>query len=104
MQSSWWADFRTDAGYGNFGATLRAGDAIVGGAVVHRFSYAPNHCFFYIPDGPVVPADESLAAGVFRRVLDAVLDQRDSETDTVSHLRIEPRWLQLPPFVSGFRA
>jgi lipid II:glycine glycyltransferase (peptidoglycan interpeptide bridge formation enzyme) len=103
MQSSWWADFRTHAGYGYFGAVLRSGHRILGGAVVMRFSYAPEHCFYYIPDGPVLPEDESQAPEVFAAILDDVECHRRAEPETVSHLRIEPRWFSLPGFVAGFR-
>ncbi len=103
MQSSWWADFRVNYEYQHFAAILKAQGAIVGGAVVLKFSYAPESCFYYIPEGPVLPDDESIAGEVFEAVLEAIEDQRKTETQTVSHLRIEPRLNRLPGFLSGFR-
>ena len=69
MRSSWWADFRVEAGYGNFGVVLRNRGAILGGAVVLTYEYAPGHCFYYIPEGPVLPAGERAASEVFATVL-----------------------------------
>src|SRR5687767_15946421 len=104
MQSSWWADFRTEAGYEHFAAILKHQKAILGGAVVMKFSSTPQSCFYYIPDGPVLPRDESSAEAVFEALLEAIDDQRKTETLTVTHLRVEPRWERLPAFVSGFRS
>jgi len=103
MQSSWWADFRVEAGYGNFGVVLRNRGAVVGGAVVLTYEYAPGHCFYYIPEGPVLPAGERAASEVFAAILEAIEERRRTESRTVSHLRIEPRWERLPDFVQGFR-
>lgn len=103
MQSSWWAEFRTTAGFEHFGIMLKHGGAILGGAVVLKFAYADDRCFYYVPEGPVLPADESAAEDVFEATLQAIADRRRAEPQTVSHLRIEPRWPRLPSFVSGFR-
>src|SRR5436309_14367540 len=104
MQSSWWADFRTTVGYGHFGAILKDKNGIVGGAVVQRFPYAPQRCFYYIQDDPVRPRDEFVPGEVFRASLENIEARRKAENETVSHLRSEPRWERLPSFVSGFRA
>ncbi len=103
MQSSWWAEFRATAGWRHFGAVLKNDGAIIGGAVVMKFSHSERRCFYYIPEGPVLPDDESAATPVFEAVLQAVEDRRQAEEETVSHLRIEPRWQRLPGFVEGFR-
>jgi len=103
MQSSWWADFRTSYGYEHFGIILKDPNGIVGGALVLKFSYAPDRCFYYIPEGPVLPSDESIAGEVFQAILGEIEERRKTEPEVVSHLRIEPRWQRLPGFVSGFR-
>lgn len=103
MQSSWWADFRVAAGYEHFGAILRHRSAIVGGAVVLKYCWDDESCFYYIPEGPALPSDESAAAEVFEAVLAAIDDHRRTEQQTVSHLRMEPRWEQLPEYVREFR-
>jgi lipid II:glycine glycyltransferase (peptidoglycan interpeptide bridge formation enzyme) len=103
MQSSWWAEFRTIAGYEHFGIMLKDGDTILGGAVVMKFTYADDHCFYYTPEGPVLPADESMAGPVFEAILAAVEERRRTEQQRISHLRIEPRWQRLPSFVVGFQ-
>src|SRR5258706_5596159 len=102
MQSSWWAEFRAASGYRCFGVTVKDRDAIVGGAMVMRWSFAPGGCFYCIPEGPVLPADASLAAEVFESILGSVDRHRRSEDRTVSHLRIEPRWRHRPDFVREF--
>ena len=103
MQSSWWAEFRAGAGYESFGVTLKERDAIVGGAMVMKWSYAPGRCFYYIPDGPVLTGDEPAAGEVFAGILEYIDKRRKTEGKTVSHLRIEPRWRCLPGFVRGFQ-
>src|SRR6266513_5323255 len=104
MQTSWWVEFREYCGFENFGITLKDGNDIGGGAVVLKYAYAEDHCFYYIQDGPVLPGDPLVAEAVFRAILEAIEERRKTEQEAVSHLRIEPRWLCLPGFVSGFRA
>jgi lipid II:glycine glycyltransferase (peptidoglycan interpeptide bridge formation enzyme) len=103
MQSSWWVEFRNYCGFENFGITLMDGNEFAGGAVVLKLSYAEGHCFYYIQDGPVLPRDPLVAEEIFQVVLDTLEERRETEAETVSHLRIEPRWTSLPGFVSGFR-
>ncbi len=103
MQSSWWAIFRSAVGYQYFAVTVKDQDTIVGGALVARWSYAPQSCFYYMQDGPVLPGDESSAAEVYNAIRRNVEEHRRAEEQTVSHLRIEPRWQRLPSFVRGFR-
>jgi lipid II:glycine glycyltransferase (peptidoglycan interpeptide bridge formation enzyme) len=103
MQSSWWADYLATRGWGHFGVVVKDGETIVGGAQVMAYVYAPGHCFYYIPEGPVLPRDESDSAQVFQHVMNFIERKRKEENHAVSHLRVEPRWEQLPGFVSGFR-
>ena len=103
MQSSWWAHFRATVGYAYFGVTLKDQDAIVGGALVTKWSYAPGRSFYYVQDGPVLPEDEPAARQVFETILERVAEHRKAEEETVSHLRIEPRWRRPPGFVQGFQ-
>lgn len=103
MQTSWWADFRARADYRHFGVILRHGGAVIGGAMVQKLPYSSRSTFYYIQDGPVLPKDPEVARAVFEAVLAAVDEDRKAEPSPVSHLRIEPRWLEVPPFVSGFR-
>ncbi len=103
MQSSPWAQFRARSGSEHFAVTLKDGDAIVGGALVGKWTYEPGRCFYYVQEGPVLPADEAGAAEVFDAVLASIERHRKAEDATVSHLRIEPRWQHLPDFVRGFR-
>lgn len=103
MQSSLWARFRADIGCEYFAVTIKDGDAIVGGALVGKWQHSPGQCFYYIQDGPVLPDDQGTAAQVFDEVLASVERHARAEDTTVSHLRIEPRWQDLPGFVGGFR-
>jgi len=103
MQSSWWADFRATTGFEYFGVTLKDQGALVGGAVVTKLSYASDSCFYYIQDGPVLPYEGPAANQVFEAILNAIEKRRQTEKETISHLRIEPRWQRLPSFVRGFQ-
>lgn len=103
MQSSAWAQFRARGGCEHFAVTLKDGEAIVGGALVGKWTYSPGHCFYYVQEGPVLPADEAGAAEVFGAVLGSIERHRKAEEATVSHLRIEPRWQRLPEFAHGFQ-
>jgi lipid II:glycine glycyltransferase (peptidoglycan interpeptide bridge formation enzyme) len=102
MQSSWWADFRATTGWQSFGVVLKLESRILGGATVMKFDYAPEHCFYYIPEGPVLPATQSPAEQVFQKILAVIEKRRAHEARIVSHLCIEPRWQHVPPFVRGF--
>src|SRR2546430_10105645 len=104
MQTSWWVEFRNYCGFENFGITLKDGNDIVGGAVVLKYSYSEDCCFYYIQDGPVLPGDPLVAEEIFRVVLEAIEDRRKTEREAVSHMRIEPCWFSLSGFVSGFGA
>ena len=104
MQSSWWALCRSPVGFEHFAVTVKDQDTILGGALVAKWSYAPQSCFYYIQDGPVLPGDDDSAGDVYQAILDVIEKHRMAEPQTVSHLRIEPRWQQLPEFVRGFRA
>lgn len=103
MQTSWWTDFRATAGFGHFGTMVTAGSEIVGGVIVQRFSLDAKTCFYYMQDGPVVPDDDEAASDVFASIMSSVECQVAMEPQTVSHLRIEPRWQRLPAWVTGFR-
>lgn len=102
MQSSWWADFRLTAGYEHFATILKSRNEIIGGAVIMKFSYTEDCCFYYIPDGPVIPENKPIREEVFRSILNAIDDRRIKEEQIVSHLRIEPRWKNLPKFAADF--
>jgi lipid II:glycine glycyltransferase (peptidoglycan interpeptide bridge formation enzyme) len=92
-----------NAGYRHFGAVVRDSGRIVGGALVLKRAFSGHQSFYYAPEGPVLPRDPDLAEAVFERVLEAVHEHRRAEPDVISHLRIEPRWLEVPAFVAGFR-
>jgi lipid II:glycine glycyltransferase (peptidoglycan interpeptide bridge formation enzyme) len=101
MQSSWWADFRSTTGYENFGAILSSHDHLLGGAVVHRFCPDDARCFYYLPDGPVLPTATSDCALILDALLTSIDDRRRHDDRTVTHLRVEPRWTALPDCVAA---
>jgi lipid II:glycine glycyltransferase (peptidoglycan interpeptide bridge formation enzyme) len=103
MQSSCWARFRAAVGFDYFAVTLKDGRDIIGGALVTRVPADDDgSCFYYVQEGPVLPADEASAKQVFDGVLQSIERHRHADELTVSHLRIEPRWQTLPHFVQGF--
>jgi lipid II:glycine glycyltransferase (peptidoglycan interpeptide bridge formation enzyme) len=103
MQSSWWAEFMLTRRWDHFGIAVSDDARIVGGARVMRYGPAPGTCYYYIPEGPVLPDRESDAEEVFQQVIGFIDERRKNENQTVSHLRLEPRWRELPSFVRGFQ-
>lgn len=103
MQTSWWADFRVTTGFEHFGAVIRHQGSVIGGGIVHKLARDEDTCFYYIPEGPVLPADESAAETVLASLLHGIDARRAYEAETVSHLRIEPRWERMPVFMREFR-
>lgn len=103
MQTSWWSEFRVEAGFDHFGAVLRHQGEILGGAVVQKYWWDDGMCFYYIPDGPVLPDNPQVARQVLETVLGAIDKRRASEEETVSHLRMEPRWEKLPEPLENWR-
>jgi lipid II:glycine glycyltransferase (peptidoglycan interpeptide bridge formation enzyme) len=101
MQTSWWAEFRAMAGYRNFGAMIRQRGVVLGGGVVHVLSWDDAHGFYYLPDGPILPTDESLAADVTQGLMTTVRERMRREVFHVTHLRIEPRSSTLPPALAA---
>jgi lipid II:glycine glycyltransferase (peptidoglycan interpeptide bridge formation enzyme) len=102
-QSTWWAEFLRVNNWGHFGVVLRDGSEIVGGAIVLKRRFASGRCFYYLPQGPVLPANEADAEAAFAAIMSHIDDRRRSESRLVSHLRIEPRWKSRPAFVQGCR-
>src|SRR5688500_8853559 len=89
-QSTWWAEFLGTRGWGHFGVVLRDAGEIVGGASVLKKRFASGRCYYYLPQGPVLPADPTDAKAAFEAIMGYIDEQRRSESRTVSHLRIEP--------------
>ncbi|MEM9629434.1 MAG: peptidoglycan bridge formation glycyltransferase FemA/FemB family protein [Pseudomonadota bacterium] len=104
MQSSWWAAFLADRGWDNFGIVFRDGDDIVGGGRVLTRFFADDACYFYMPEGPVLPDDAADARQIFEATIAHIERRRAQDPHRVSHLRLEPRWHHRPDFVRGFRA
>ena len=104
MQSSWWSDFMASTGWDHFGMVLRDRGTIVGGAMLWRWAYEPESCFYFVPEGPVLMRADSIAdqAQAFQAFMDFIDEKRRHETCVVSHLRIEPPWETLPAFVQDF--
>ncbi|MGI9492431.1 MAG: lipid II:glycine glycyltransferase FemX [Geminicoccaceae bacterium] len=103
MQSTWWADLMALRGWGHFGAVFRDGEEILGGARVLTRSFAPGKCYYYVPEGPVLPNDEADAKQLFEAFLAFIEQKRQQEPECVSHLRLEPRWTARPEFVQDCR-
>lgn len=103
MQSSWWAEFRTAAGFEYETVIARDGHTIIGGAMVYEYSPADSCSYYYIPEGPVLPSERTPAREVLSALLKTLDEERRETNKVISHLRIEPRWTALPGFVHGFR-
>ncbi len=103
MQSSWWAHYMNQRGWGHFGAILRDGDQILGGARALKQAFSNEYSFYYLPEAPVLPPDPDDAQQVFEATLNYLDARRQKESTTISHVRIEPRWLSMPGFITGYR-
>jgi lipid II:glycine glycyltransferase (peptidoglycan interpeptide bridge formation enzyme) len=103
-QTAWWADILSTYGCRTFEVVVgKSEDSILGGARVLAESFAHGKCYYYVPDGPVLPADPAEAKYVFAATMISIDMQRRSERRVVSHVRLEPRWQVTPEFVRGFR-
>lgn len=103
MQTSWWAKFMATRDWGYFGVIVNHGETILGGARVLQRYYRPGYCYYYIPEGPALPAYPEVGAQVFRYLMNYIEQMRQREAAKVSHLCIEPRWTVLPDYVTGFQ-
>jgi peptidoglycan pentaglycine glycine transferase (the first glycine) len=102
MQTSWWGRFRAQHGYEPSLLMLKSGGVVVGGALVLRFAVDDDQCFYLVPEGPVLAGDDEARAQVFEALLAGIDAMRQDDPLVVSHVRIEPRWTQLPAYVRGF--
>ena len=84
---------------------LKDGETIVGGAVVFRYTFGPDKCYYYMPDGPVLPESDPISdqKQAFDAILEFIERERQDEQRVVSHLCLNPRWERVPDFVTGFR-
>lgn len=103
MQSTWWANFMALRGWGHFGAVFKDVEEVLGGARVLTRSFAPGRCYYYVPEGPVLPDDEADAEQLFEAFLAFIDRKRQQEPERISHLRLEPRWAARPRFVQNCR-
>ncbi|MFG0260906.1 MAG: hypothetical protein ACF788_00740, partial [Novipirellula sp. JB048] len=103
-QFSWWAELLASRNWGHFVVLVhdRAGE-LVGGARVYIRYFAEGRCYYHIPEGPVLPAEPKAAAQVFAALMEQIDAHRKADPCRVSHLRVEPRWLTQPAFMSSFR-
>lgn len=101
-QSSWWADFLTCVGWEDFGLVFSDDEGIVGGARVLSIPFTDDKNYFYVPHGPVLPENPEDAKQVFELFLQGIEQRRRNEEKLISHLRLEPRWEELPGFIQGF--
>lgn len=70
MQSSWWIDLMGEYGWGYQDAFyLDGNESIQGGAKMLEKEYQPGKWFYYIPDGFVLPDNQTEAAAQFQALL-----------------------------------
>lgn len=92
MQGAAWIRCRAEDGYGHLAIMLRDEDRrLVGGAVVGRWAYGDNQAFYYVQEGPLLPAEPQWAGVVMEAILSRLERHRRDDPALVSHLRIEPR-------------
>jgi lipid II:glycine glycyltransferase (peptidoglycan interpeptide bridge formation enzyme) len=103
MQTSWWANIKAASGWNHFDVIIKDIQGILGGARVYTRSFTPGACYYYVPDGPVLPAGKAAAEQVFQEIIAEIDEKRKQDPDVVSHLRLETRWAHRPGFVRGCR-
>ena len=103
-QRLWWADLLAQRGWGHFEVVVGDDeDRILGGARVLVETFGSDKAYFYVPDGPVLPPEPGEAARVFEATLRFMDEQREAAPCAVSHVRIEPRWTEVPAFAAGLK-
>lgn len=103
-QHLWWADLLAQRGWGHFEVAVGNEDGdIVGGCRVMVESFAPGKAYYQVPDGPVLPGEPDEARRVFEATLRFIDEQRQADPWDVSHVRIEPRWTELPEFARSLK-
>ncbi len=101
VQSSWWADLQTTCGWSHFSVIVRDGEDVLGGARILSRHIDDKRCFYYVPEGPILPADEDDAKQVLEAFLAHVDGRRKRLGQQVTHLRLEPRWASVPACLAG---
>ena len=101
-QSSWWAAAHHDPQARAFGVLVREDGILHGGGIFLREAKGDGLASYRIVDGPVLPAEPQVAACVFRALLALLQQRRRREEALITHLRLEPRWRDLPEFVLPF--
>ena len=101
-QSSWWATFRATAGHRIFGAMVRHQGIVIGGGVVQRHRGGDRRGYYALPEGPVLPREPGRDREVFEAFLGMVRQHRLADSRTISHLRLAPRWEEIPAFLDAF--
>lgn len=105
MQSSFWEDFKKKTGWDSISLGLFDDEKLVGGAAVLRFHFSKNGHFLYIPQGPVLDYDSANAEQKFVTIIESIknnLVSKENDTSHTSHLRIEPRIMDIPSYFSAF--
>lgn len=104
MQSFFWTEFTNLLGWPTFKIGSVDSGKLIGGAIVTKFTTDNGHNYLYIPEGPVVPYEESSADKIF----DALISEIDKIADLTgdhrtSHLRIDPKLTSVPSFLNRFQ-
>jgi GNAT acetyltransferase-like protein len=95
-QSSWWAALHPTGAADLFGLMIRRDGIILGGGVTYLHRWDARHGYYLMPDGPILPAGDLSRREVLSALFTAIRERRRREPVTVSHLRISPRWQELP--------
>lgn len=99
MQSSFWAAFRETVGWTTEKAGLFEDGKLIGGSTIMHLKDSARNDFYYIPEGPLLPADVSGARQGFELIFGRIKDNISHET---SHCRIESRYIDKPDFLNGW--
>lgn len=104
MQSFFWSEFKNTLGWETFKIGIMEQNHLAGGAVVSKYSHYQNKSILYIPEGPVLPYDNSEAKQMFHQLIGEIDKTVNLKRGKLtSHLRIEPKLSKLPAFFNRFQ-
>ncbi len=103
MQRSWWAKLLASQDWGYFGAVFRDEDTVLGGARVLTRNFDDDHGYYYVPEGPVLPINSTDSAELYAAFIEFVRAKRQAAPYCVTHMRMEPRWIDLPVYLTDCR-
>jgi peptidoglycan pentaglycine glycine transferase (the first glycine) len=105
MQSFFWTRFKNVLGWKSYKIGIEEHGVLIGGAIVTKYLHFKGKNILQIPEGPVLPYENPMKA---EQMFNLLISEIDTIADLsgptkTSHLSIEPKLSQVPPYFSRFR-